>query len=109
MGRKLKKDITEEFLDKYLDPIRKRKPSRIDSYAKVRDFFANSEYSKNFIANVANEIKDMYKLSRAISVLGSLKKFHVYNKENFFEIYSTEKARDLGTCAYIGNENDLMG
>lgn len=104
-----KKQITDEIISKYLEPIKKRKPQRIASYSTVREFFTNSEYSKNFISTIGHEIRDKYKLDRAISVLGSLKKLHIYNKETFFEYYPSDKGTDIGTAAYKGNEDDLIG
>ena len=38
-----KKQITDEIISKYLEPIKKRKPQRIASYSTVGEFFTNSD------------------------------------------------------------------
>lgn len=105
--KEVKENSTEELIKENLKPLKDKKLGCIDNYAVASNYFANTEYSKSFIATIANEIKEKYGVDRAVSVLESLKRFRIHNKENFLQIYPSEKHRDLSMCAYEGNEGDI--
>ena len=106
--KKVTKKTTDELIKENLEPTKKRKKTTSMKYTTVSNYFANVEYSQAFITTIANEIKDKYGADRAVSVLESLKKFHIHNKENFFEYYPLEPYRDLSMCAHEGNETDIV-
>ena len=110
MGRpKIDKSIVlgEEEVKKYLPAVPRKKPNSQDLFETVRDYYANFHFSRLFLVNVAREIRVKYSVFRAVSVLKSMQRFKIHNKETFFAIYLRDKHRDIGTCVYKEGENDV--
>lgn len=106
MARKVTK--VKKKVNEYLDKTKARVPMFEDSYETVREFHANNEYSKIFLEHVTNDINEKHGLRRTTSVLNSLKRFTVINKETFFYVNFRDTIRDLGTAAFKGNERSLI-
>lgn len=76
---------------------------------KVTAVYKPDPISGALVSKIAAMVEEQYGSARTVSVLESLKKIHIHNKEVFFNSISERDGEDLGAIAYRSNKTDVLG
>lgn len=104
MGRPRKKvyndfKVNKKLIDSMFSEG-KGKPHSEDTFATVRNYYANLEYSKRLLLCLVRDIHGKFGSEKTASVLKTYKRVHITNAETFLDIFPSDKCRDIGTWAY---------